>query len=139
MENKTNSIQEDYLRIYLNVVEDDNGFTASITETSKTMYGLNGAVAWGKTKIEAYNALAENLKAVHGFKDKLLLKYKRFAFEIGKWDGIGTHWILIFGIHIYFRYGSDKKHGFYVPFTKLNILITNYWKTYKTYLKDNGK
>lgn len=37
-------------------------------------------------------------------------------------------WFMIFGINFYFRYGKGMKNGWYVPFTNLNIMITNHWK-----------
>lgn len=47
--------------------------------------------------------------------------------QLGAWKGIATHWITIFGLHLYFRYGKNMKYGWYIPFTKLNITFTNYW------------
>lgn len=30
--------------------------------------------------------------------------------------------------HLNFRYGEEMKYGWYVPFTKLNIMFVNYWR-----------
>lgn len=52
-------------------------------------------------------------------------------FQKGDWSMLGGTWVTIFGIHIYFRYGKNMKHGWFIPFTKLNISTHNYWLTRK--------
>jgi hypothetical protein len=49
-------------------------------------------------------------------------------FQKGPWGHIGGSWLTIFGMHIYFRYGKGMKGGRYIPFTKLNISLSNYWR-----------
>lgn len=52
---------------------------------------------------------------------------KLAIFMKGPWSHIGGRWFTILGINVNFRYGKNMKHGFYIPFTKLNINITNAW------------
>jgi hypothetical protein len=60
-----------------------------------------------------------------------VLKYQRWVpFRRGAWNMGGSRWVTIFGINIYFRYGKNMQHGWYIPFTKINIRISNEWKQY---------
>lgn len=49
-------------------------------------------------------------------------------FQKGNWKHVGGTWFKVFGINVYFRYGKGMKGGRYIPFTKLNISINNYWR-----------
>lgn len=54
-------------------------------------------------------------------------------FQKGDWKQIGGTWFTTFGINVYFRYGKGMKYGRYIPFTKLNISISNYWRRIKKF------
>ncbi len=56
-------------------------------------------------------------------------------FQKGDWGHIGGSWFTIYGIRVYFRYGGGMFGGRYIPFTKLNISVHNYWM--KTKKKDS--
>lgn len=49
-------------------------------------------------------------------------------FQKGDWSQRGGKWIMIFGLHFYFRKGKNMKGGRYVPFTNLNISFFNHWQ-----------
>lgn len=52
-------------------------------------------------------------------------------FQKGDWKHIGGSWFIIFGINAYFRKGKGMKGGWYIPFTKMNISINNYWRNHE--------
>lgn len=95
--------------------------------TSDKYEFTKGAIASGKNKEEAENEFWNHVNILH-------LYYKKRADELDKWKplqigpwGIGGKWFTIYGIQVYFRYGKNMKYGWYIPFTKLNVMITNHW------------
>ena len=61
----------------------------------------------------------------HKVRSGELNKWK--LFQKGPWGQIGGNWFTILGINIFFRYGKNMKGGWYVPLTKFNISVHNYW------------
>ncbi len=60
--------------------------------------------------------------------------------QCGPWKHFGGRWFTTFGIQVYFRTATKKSKdtmvgGWFVPFTNLNINITNLWKVRKNILK----
>ncbi len=108
------------------------------TETEKFLgNGLTGC-AQGKTKEEAIKKLFYIIKITHKYSEECRLNYQRWVpFRKGDWSQRGGRWIVIFGIHIYFRWGKQNKHGWFIPFTPLNIIINSEWVTYKNWMKKN--
>jgi hypothetical protein len=70
--------------------------------------------------------IAEIASSYHQKRSKELTRRK--LFHKGPWGEIAGNWFIVYGIQFYFRYGKGMRGGWYVPFTKLNITITNHWK-----------
>lgn len=68
--------------------------------------------------------------SVHlSFLNDIYQRHNRWAlFYKGSWKERGTHWFSVFGFHFYFRHGKNMRGGAYLPFTKLNVSLTNYWR-----------
>ena len=88
----------------------------------------------GETKDDAIKSMFIGMKSLAEFLHEERLSSARFVpFTKGDWKYIGGRWFTIFGIHFSFRKGDGNKGGWYIPFTKLNISIISYWKTYRDY------
>lgn len=123
-------------KLPISLVETDRGaWIASTNSKTEALLGkLLTGVAQGNTKEEAINHLLRNLKFISEFDRDRSLRYARWVpFRRGPWWSIGGTWFVIFGIHVYFRYGKKMKYGWYVPMTKLNISIHSEWATYRNY------
>lgn len=102
----------------------------SSEETKKLLGPLVNIVVQGDTKEKAIQQFFLHLRLTLNFYKKDADKYRKYApLIIGEWNQIGGSWFQIFGINVYFRYGKGMKGGFYIPFTKLNIMISNLHKT----------
>lgn len=114
-------------------------FVATTNEHTKKYLGeLCQGAGQGNTKEEAINELFSSLRVLHQFNMDRMLNYERWVpFRIGNWLHIGGTWFAIYGFKFYFRYGSGMKGGRYIPFTKLNISITNLWIVYKKWKRKN--
>ncbi len=125
----------------ISVMNDGELFIASCNDKTNKLLGdkLNGC-ATGKTKEEAINKMFILIRMTHDYSEECRLNYQRFVpFRKGNWNQIGGKWIIIFGIHIYFRYGKGMKGGVYVPFTKLNVSLSNEWVTYRKFKNEQKK
>lgn len=110
--------------------EEEHWVICSNEETKKLLGSSMNIVVQGDTKEEAIQQFFLHLRMTVDFYKKDANKYRKYApLIIGDWSHIGGSWFQIFGIHVYFRYGKDMKGGFYIPFTKLNIMISNLHKT----------
>ena len=116
----------------ISLIEDDGVWIASMNERTYEYLGDYTSSAVGDTKEEAIVNLFDVYKSNIYFYRERMLSYERFVpFMCGDWNRVGGKWICVFGINIYFRYGSGMKYGKYIPFTKLNISIYNKWKQYQ--------
>ncbi|HRG39269.1 MAG TPA: hypothetical protein PK289_12130 [Bacteroidia bacterium] len=114
-------------------IEKNGVFIVTTTEETKKYIGdyIHGD-GFGTTREEAIDMMFEGMRAVIDFDRRCRLSYMRFVpFLKGDLQSIGGTWFTIFGLQFYFRYGKGMKKGFYLPFTKLNIRFTNYWRVYK--------
>lgn len=131
-ENKTT------IEIPVSIVKDRTAWVVGCnSETKKKIGGLGGTVQ-GDTREEAIDEFFKTMRFVHHFNLKRSLSYERWVpLILGPWGSIGGNWITIFGMNFNFRYGKNLKHGWYIPFTKLNISFHNKWKTYNKFVKEN--
>lgn len=125
----------------ISVIKSGNWWVATCNNETKELLGDRLHVcAQGKTKEEAIKKMFMLIKISHDYSEECRLSYQRFVpFRKGNWKHIGGKWLTIFGIQIYFRCGKGMKGGWYLPFTKLNISISNEWVIYKKYLKSTCK
>lgn len=115
------------------VVKSEGGWVATCnSETEKYLGKKLHGCAQGKTKEEAISQMFLTIRITHEFSEQCRLSYQRFVpFRKGNWQRVGGMWFVVFGIHVYFRYGKGMKGGKYIPFTKLNISISNDWTLYR--------
>lgn len=87
-------------------------------------------ISQGKSFEEAEKDLISMIKMINKYhlnRANYLKKYEWFS--KGDWNHTGGSWFTILGIHVYFRYGKGMQGGgWYIPFTKMNVSITNYWR-----------
>lgn len=124
----------------VSVVKSGELWVAACNSETNLLIGdkLNGC-AQGKTKEEAIIKMFETIKITHLYSEDCRLNYQRFIpFKSGDWKHIGGKWFSVFGIHVYFRYGKGMKGGRYIPFTKLNISVSNFWTSYKKWKIKNS-
>lgn len=119
----------------ISVVFGEHKWVASTnTDTGKYLGNCFRGVASGKTKEEAIERLFLALRIRYKRVESRSLEFERWVpLRVGNWSRLGGTWFQVFGINIYFRYGDNKKRGWYVPLTKLNIMVTNLWKTFREY------
>ncbi len=99
------------------------------TDETKKYIGNMGIVTQGETLEEAKEEFLKSLKSTANFWNWHVDQFRRWKpLQIGPWGQTAGHWFRIFGIQFYFRVGKNMKHGWYIPFTNLNIMITNYWR-----------
>ena len=119
----------------------DGSWTVSGNRKTEKLVGDTGLsqVATSYTKEDAIEEYFKLMKFVYETTKEDADRYERWVpFLKGPWSSIGGKWFQVFGIMIYFRTGKNMKGGWYVPFTNLNITITNKWKSYQRNLKRNG-
>jgi hypothetical protein len=124
----------------ISIIGGNKSWTATFnSETEKLLGNKLSCCASGESKEEAINNMFMLIRSLHEYSEDCRLNYQRFVpFRKGNWKHAGGKWIVIFGINIYFRHGKGMKKGFYIPFTRLNVLINNEWKVYKNYLKSRS-
>ena len=125
----------------ISVVNSDGHWVATCNDETKKILGEGfNQCAQGKTKEEAINKMFMFIRMGDDYLEECRLNYQRWVpFRKGEWKQIGGKWIIIFGIHIYFRYGKGMKGGTYLPFTKLNICFSNEWTTYRKFKNEKKK
>ena len=104
--------------------QDETGVV--ITAYNKGLFGF--IAVQGKSYKEAENRfwkMALDIYKHHESRSQELNRWKWF--QKGNWKSIGGTWFTVFGIMVYFRYGKPMIDGWYIPFTNLNIRISNYW------------
>lgn len=124
-ENKTT------VELPVSIVQDENYWCIGTNKETKQLIGdsLSSISASGDTKEEAIANFFSLLKASHSYEEMCRLKYQRWVpLRTGNWKHTGGRWFVVFGIHVYFRYGKGMKGGLYIPFTKLNVSVHNEWK-----------
>lgn len=118
--------QTSYIKIPIIIITEKDHVSIMTPKSSKLEFLLYGQ---GKNLKEAKESFWQNYKAYleyFNYSDNYANKW--ILFKKGNWKHIGGKWFQILGFHIYFRYGKNMKRGLYIPFTKLNISFTNFWK-----------
>ena len=113
-----------YLKFKAEMFQDETGVV--ITADNKGLFGF--IAVQGKSYKEAENRfwkMALDIYKHHESRSQELNRWKWF--QKGDWKSIGGTWFIVFGINVYFRYGKPIIGGWYIPFTNLNIMISNYW------------
>ena len=83
----------------------------------------------GKTREEAEKKAIECAQImVKHYQERAKVADRWEPFAKGDWGHQAGKWFRIFGFQFYFRIGENMKHGFYIPFTKINTMFTNYHK-----------
>lgn len=128
-ENKT------FLQIPISIIEKDGYCVIAPNKDTEKMCGdfFNGINASGRSREETLNSFFELIRVSKRWEIDRRLSYERWV----PFRRMANHWFAIFGITFYFRYGKNMKRGWYIPFTKLNISVTNLWKTYNKWKKEN--
>lgn len=133
-ENKT------FLQIPISIIEKDGYCVIAANKDTEKMCGdlFSGINASGQSREETLNSFFELIRVSQRWEIDRRLSYERWVpFRRGSWNRRASFWFVIFGINFYFRYGKHMKGGWYIPFTKLNISVTNLWKTYNRWKKEN--
>ncbi len=119
----------------ISVIHSDGYWVAAFTKETQLLLGEQmNQCAQAETKEEAIKQLFVIAKSTSEYDEECRLNYQRWVpFRKGDWKHIGGKWIIIFGIHIYFRYGKGMKGGAYIPFTQLNVSVSSEWSLYKKY------
>lgn len=141
MDNMDNLFGNSYIKkaeIPINIVKDEyNTYIAWFNEEAYKFLPerlCKGCVESDISEDLTIKNLFLSLKILYDYKEDCALRYQRLVpFICGDWKFSGGWWFTVFGLSFYFRYGKQNKGGFFIPFTKLNIQITNYWKIYKKY------
>lgn len=123
------------LSIEVELIREDEWFIIHSTNEFEEILGQH-AYSQDKSLEEAEKSFWNMIKFTNKFheqRSKELDKYK--FFQKGNWSHIGGTWFTVLGINIYFRYGSNMKYGWYIPFTKLNISVNNAWRKKKENMK----
>ncbi len=123
----------------ISIIKDGDCWVVSGNKQTRNLLGERlQACAQGETKEDAINSMFMMINSMNEYSEECRLSYIRFVpFIKGNWKQKGGKWITIFGMNIYFRYGKKNKHGWFVPFTNLNISVSNGWKNYKNYMDKN--
>lgn len=116
-----------YVRLPVEVIVGPDGYVLS-TDTSVNEHG-HVCVSFGKTRKRAEEDYLSHLNVMwRYYKDRSRELDLWKPFQSGDWSSIGGKWIIVYGIHVYFRVGSGMRGGWYVPFTRLNIMVVNLWR-----------
>lgn len=118
------------------IINDGKYWVVSTVDDDKWLGELLHGCAQGESKEDAIKRLFQLIRVNADHTHKAMLSYERWVpFIKGPWGMTGGTWFTVFGLHAYFRYGKGMKGGWYVPFTKLNIWVSNYWLRYRDYTK----
>ncbi len=124
------------LTIPVEIIQDGEYCVLATNDESEKILG-QPIVVQGNTFEQAEKEFWISVKCInqyHSDRSRELDKWK--FFQKGPWNEIGGTWFTLLGININFRHGEGMNGGWYIPFTKLNISVHNYWST-KTDAKDN--
>lgn len=114
-----------FVEVPLSIVEENGQWV--VTGNSDTYRFIPEGlcnVGVGGTKEEAVGNFFMVVNVMYNFIFGEYIKYKRWVpFMKGDWKCEGGRWFTVFGVNVFFRYGVGMKGGFYVPFTKLNVLV----------------
>lgn len=115
------------------VNEGDFWVIAGSSETERLIGRLANSTQ-GNSREDAIIHFWTLMRFEYEYLDDCRLNYQRWVpFRKGDWKHMGGTWFTIFGIQVYFRHGKNMQHGWYVPFTKLNISISSEWTVYKRF------
>ena len=128
-------ISKKFFDFPISAVESDGYWVVACNSDTEKLIGNGLSVsAQGKTKEEALKKMFMMIALTHDYSEECRLNYQRWVpFRKGDWKHSGGTWFIIFGIQFYFRHGNGMKGGVYIPFTKLNISISNDWITYRNW------
>lgn len=134
----TNEAGEKFAMVPVEVTEwTDGKFVANWDNSKGSILDRDlQSVTQGNSEEEAVNELFSAMSIIYNYHKRNDLKYRRLCpFIKGDWKRVGGTWFTIFGWNFYFRRGKQCRHGFFIPFTTFNIMITNEWKLYRDYVK----
>jgi hypothetical protein len=132
--------KEDYM-LPISVVESDGVWVATCNDETKKVLGdgLHGC-AQGDSKADAIDKMFQIIRLSHEHSEDCVRRYQRWVpFRKGDWGHIGGTWFVVFGFHVYFRYGKNMKGGWYLPFTKLNVSVYSEWASYRRWKMHTSK
>lgn len=131
-ENKTT------IQLPVSIIEKDGAWSIATNINTRNLIGdLGNGTFSSKSKEDAIEKFWKIMKMSHDYETECRLKYQRWVpFRHGDWS-IGGRWFVIFGINFYFRLGNNMKGGWYIPFTKLNIMVHSEWAVYKRWKKEH--
>lgn len=121
------------------LIKEEGTYCIVATDEGEAILG-QPAYSSGDTLEEAQKEFWTMLRLMNEYHEKRSRELDCWKpFQKGDWSHIGGSWFTVFGIHVYFRYGQNMKYGWYIPGTKLNISINNYWrKTKKDAITQKG-
>jgi hypothetical protein len=116
------------LTVPVALVHEGEYYCIITTPETEKMLG-DSPYSQGKTQQEAIDKFWYMHRAMQAhYKHRAKLLDRWMPFEKGDWKNKAGKWFKVFGINVYFRIGKGMQHGWYMPFTKLNIMVSNYWK-----------
>lgn len=125
------SIQKSEITLPIDLIIEDGVFIISTTTGSENLFGAP-IIAQGKTREEADKRFWELVRFVSDYNRERSLALDRWKpLSVGPWKHTAGKWFIVFGFGFYFRMGKHMKHGWFIPFTNLNIMFTNHWKKHK--------
>lgn len=118
--------------IEIEYIETQNGKFVGVLSKDSPLHDYYSIVVQANSLEELTQEVYKHMRIMSDFERDQRLKFYRQGIQFGPWGGgsiIKSWWFCIFGMHFSFRYGKkNMKGGWYVPFTKLNISFTNYWR-----------
>lgn len=132
---------KDFFNLPIAVIKDEDYWVASTnTATEKFLSNYLIGCAKGKTKEEAINKMFNGIKRSYEYSEECRLNYQRWVpFRKGDWSHVAGKWFVIFGMQFSFRWNKGIRGGKYIPFTNINIWVTNQWTLYNDWKLKNKK
>jgi len=123
------NIEKHFIQLEVELIKDGKYFCLSTKDNDTFSFPI---ITQGETIEEAEKHFWTIVKVGSKYNNERAKELDLWKpFQKGDWDTIGGTWFTIFGIHVSFRYGKGVHGGWYIPFTKLNISIFNYWRRKK--------
>lgn len=120
------------IKIPLAIFNENGHYSLIPLDETESIIGDCPFCAQGESIEEAEKDLFRFLKWHNDYLQDRSRQLDRWhPFRKGRWFTTGGTWFTCFGVGLYFRYGKSMHFGWYVPFTKLNVSIINYWMVKK--------
>jgi hypothetical protein len=115
--------------LFREIVKGKESFSICHNDKTDKLIGNIPIISQGDTLEEAEKEAWNCIKYMYKYHDERSKELDLWKpLQIGPWKDTAGKWFTIYGIHVYFRYGKNMLGGFYIPFTKLNIIINNLWR-----------